>query len=319
MAQPFKFRHVNTLAGVFVLGCIALLLAGVFVAGRAQGWFEARIRLLAEFTTDEGVYGLQEGAEIRILDALAGRVVRIQPSADGVLQAELEIRERFAGFINRGSQALVKRKIVGLAGDAYVDIQRGPPGYAPFESGDLIPVAKDVEIVETVLRVLDEMQALLVPVVEEAHGVLENLNRITRAIDDGEGTLGMLVRDDETADRLRETVASIHQTADSLPIISRQAQAAMEQLGLIMGEAQATLGNARQISETASVMMTDLAAETDGVRGLIWETTDTVRELGVVTRGLQQHWLLRKHVEKPVRFPLPIPADIGAAGRGDSP
>lgn len=305
---PFKFRYVNTLAGAFVLLCALLLVAGVFVAGRAQGWFEARIRLIAELTTEDGAYGLQEGAEIRIMDALAGRVGRIEPSEEGILQAELEIRERFTGFINQGSKALVKRTIVGLMGDAYIDISPALSGFEPFESGDRIEISKDVELVETAFKVLDELQVLLIPLVEETRGLLENLNRTTRAIDDGQGTLGMLLRDEQLAADLRGTVGTVHQTAEKLPDLTGQVERSMDQV-------QQILENVHNLSATADTIVSELASEIDGVRGLIWETTDTVREAGVLLRGLQRHWLLRKHIEAEPAFPLPVPADIGAGGR----
>ncbi len=305
---PFKFRYVNTLAGAFVLLCALLLVAGVFVAGRTQGWFEARIRLIAEFTTEDGAYGLQEGAEIRIMDALAGRVKVIEPSEEGILQAELEIRERFTGFINQGSKALVKRAIVGLMGDAYIDISPALSGFAPFESGDRIEISKDVELVETAFKVLDELQVLLIPLVEETRGILENLNRVTRSIDDGQGTLGMLVRDDRFADDLRGTAAAVQQAAGTLPDLIVQVENSMDQV-------QQTLDNVRNISSTADGLVSELAAEIDGVRGLIWETTDTIREAGVLLRGFQRHWLLRKHIEPAPAYPLAVPSDIGVGGR----
>ena len=74
MNQPFKFRFVNEIVGAFVLGAIVLLIAGIFLAGRAQGFFESKFKLHTEFATEEGSFGLQKGSDVRIRDAVAARL-----------------------------------------------------------------------------------------------------------------------------------------------------------------------------------------------------------------------------------------------------
>ena len=74
MDQPFKFRFVNEITGVFVLLCAAAMIVGVFLAGRAQGLFEPKLTLRTLLSAKEGSFGLREGTEVRILDTAAGTV-----------------------------------------------------------------------------------------------------------------------------------------------------------------------------------------------------------------------------------------------------
>ena len=60
--STFKFRFVNEIAGAFVLLAVAVLAAGIFLAGRAQGLFEPRFRLHTVFSAEEGTYGLTKGS-----------------------------------------------------------------------------------------------------------------------------------------------------------------------------------------------------------------------------------------------------------------
>jgi hypothetical protein len=39
VSKPFKFRYVNEIVGLFVLVVLAAVIAGIFLAGREQGWF----------------------------------------------------------------------------------------------------------------------------------------------------------------------------------------------------------------------------------------------------------------------------------------
>jgi len=39
MEKRFKFRHVNELTGLFVLGVVALVVAVVIFSGHSQRWF----------------------------------------------------------------------------------------------------------------------------------------------------------------------------------------------------------------------------------------------------------------------------------------
>ena len=56
MSKPFKFRYASEIAGTFVALAVLLLVAGVFVAGKTQGWMEGTFTLKTTFETDEGSF-----------------------------------------------------------------------------------------------------------------------------------------------------------------------------------------------------------------------------------------------------------------------
>ncbi len=63
MNAPFKFRYVNEIVGTFVLIIVALLVAGILLAGHAQDWFTPIHRYHVDFPA-EGSLGLQKGATV---------------------------------------------------------------------------------------------------------------------------------------------------------------------------------------------------------------------------------------------------------------
>ncbi|HRX55924.1 MAG TPA: hypothetical protein P5016_15535, partial [Verrucomicrobiales bacterium] len=66
MEKPFRFRYVNEIAGTFVLIAVTLMLVGVLISGRIQGWF-LPARIYRAVLPDQGTMGIKPGSEVRIL------------------------------------------------------------------------------------------------------------------------------------------------------------------------------------------------------------------------------------------------------------
>jgi ABC-type transporter Mla subunit MlaD len=174
MSQPFKFRFVNEITGVFVLSAIALLIVTIFLAGRAQGFFESKFTLEAEFATEEGSFGLQKGSDIRIRDAVAGTVSSITPSTNGILTATMVIKESFHPFVRISSRAVVKKALI-ITGDAYVDILSGNMHDPIMPDGSMIKCVKDTQIIEQATRLIDDLHTNTIPLLKQTKVVLDEI------------------------------------------------------------------------------------------------------------------------------------------------
>ena len=174
MNQPFKFRFVNEIVGVFVLGAIVLLIAGIFLAGRAQGFFESKFKLHTEFATEEGSFGLQKGSDVRIRDAVAGTVASIVPSSSGILTATLVIKESFHPFVRINSRAIVKKALI-ITGDSYIDISSGNMSDPVMPDGSMIKCVKDTQIIEQATRLIDDLHTNTIPILKQTKVVLDEI------------------------------------------------------------------------------------------------------------------------------------------------
>ena len=178
MDKTFKFRFVNEITGVFVLLAIAVLIAGIFLAGRAQGLFEPKFRLHTVFPAEEGTYGLKKGSEVRIRDTAAGSVIRINPTTEGTIEATFELKASFHGFVRTNSVAVVKKTLI-VAGDSFVDISIGNRQAPLMPDGSMIACTPDKDITKQALLVLDELRTKLLPTIDKVNAVLDELPALT--------------------------------------------------------------------------------------------------------------------------------------------
>ncbi|MDD5678707.1 MAG: MlaD family protein [Kiritimatiellae bacterium] len=178
MDKTFKFRFVNEITGVFVLLAITVLIAGIFLAGRAQGLFEPKFRLHAVFQAEEGSYGLKKGSEVRSGDTVAGSVIRINPTTNGMIEATFELKASFHGFVRTNSVAVVKKTLI-LAGDSFVDISIGNRQFPLMPDGSLIACTPDKDIVKQAELVLEGLRTNLLPTLNKVNAVLDELPALT--------------------------------------------------------------------------------------------------------------------------------------------
>ena len=213
MDRATKFRYANQLAGAFVLAALFLLLAGIFGVGKARGWFERKTVLHAKFDTEEGSFGLQEGNEVHVKNALAGQVGKVVPNAQGQMEATFIVSRQFQHFIAKDSVAKVKRKF-GVAGDTFVEIQAGTG--PEVRDGDYLVCKKDEELMDTAQKTLKQVQDIVIPTLEEVRQVVHNANLISMGLAGGEGIAGAVLKDKEITEKVKTMMdASTELVVDS--------------------------------------------------------------------------------------------------------
>ncbi len=298
MKKPFKFRYVNEIVGTFVLLVLALLIAGIVVTGRAQGWFEPTYEIRAEFP-EEGTMGLRRGSEVRVLETPAGMVADISPREDGVMEAVLRVRGRFFQYIREDSTGVVKRAFA-VAGDSFVEITRGRGAPLPEEDA-YISIVQDTELLDLAEELLEEVRATTVPAIEQLQRLLEeytrlgedlrdpegdmqellaSVNRIVQGLEAGEGAAGKLLRDPDVADEVETMLARVHDA---------------------LNEVNKILGDVAETTEKLPRMGDRVAGELEDVPGLVYQTQATLQEAEVLIAGIQRHWLIRRHIDKETR------------------
>lgn len=324
--QNVKLRLVSEISGAFVLVAAVLLLAGIYFAGKAQGWFEKRLVLHTRFVTKDGTFGIQEGAEVRILGTLAGRVGPIVPSPDGGMETTLVLRDRFRPFVKVDSIAKVRKKFE-VAGDAFFEITLGSPAASVISNDGYLRSEQDVELIKAAQKALDEVLATLVPMLDQIKATLENIRNITDQIDDGQGLIGRLVRDESMASNLVWAAENIDRMAAQMPGVATQTVAIWKDLQVfghdltnITESLPATARDLGEVARDLKAFSGSITGDVGAVQGVLYQTQSTLRETERLIRGLQNHWLVRDYMPPDGGVDLLDPAAIPApAEKGGRP
>ena len=306
MKQPFKFRHVNEITGIFVILVVVVLIAAIVGTAYKQRWFRGTVTLWIVLP-EAGAAGIRQGSEVYFLGTLVGTVSDVFVAATGRMEARTSIRSDFFRFVREDSSAVVKKKF-GVAGDAYFDITRGQGQPLPKKNASIVckelPVSIETAIEEVRRALLPVLEKLSVGVDawtalgtklstgadawtglgtnlgetrEQLNRLLARLDGLVAGVEQGKGTAGKLLTDPAVADDLKT--------------ILDKGNASMDQLQSILKDVQVAGTHLSAVSEA-------LAIEAKDLPGLVLQTQQTLHELERLIEGLERHWLIRKYIEQ---------------------
>jgi phospholipid/cholesterol/gamma-HCH transport system substrate-binding protein len=238
MARSKQLTWSELRVGLFVLlGLLILAVAIFYVTG--AGVFGPKYRLK---TLLPEVAGLATGAPVRLDGVEIGNVERINivPRENGKppdhlhsIEVVMKLDRRYQNDILTDSVATLVTE--GLLGNRYVNVQRGYTG-TPLKDGQVITGGEEKAIKEVVERsadVLANLKALssdvqdLIAGVQEGKGTLGKLltddqaykhlnsiltkgDQIATNVQSGQGTVGRLLMKDEMADRIQNTLDQLN-------------------------------------------------------------------------------------------------------------
>ncbi|RYF81222.1 MAG: MCE family protein [Chitinophagaceae bacterium] len=190
----------NTRLGVLVILGLVLLMAALYFVGQRQSLFGSTITLRVNF---EKVSGLQEGNNVRFSGINVGSVKSITILHDTIVQVVMMVEEDAKKFIRKNSMVSIGSD--GLMGNALLNIDAGSPDVPMVQNNDLLPAKVSVTM-ESMMETLQKTN------VNAAH-ITDQLAKTVDGINKGEGTLGMLLKDQDLVLQLKETVASANKAA----------------------------------------------------------------------------------------------------------
>jgi phospholipid/cholesterol/gamma-HCH transport system substrate-binding protein len=300
MIERFKFKRVNEITGVFLILIIAALVSVVVWTGHSQRWFKSNV-VLRIILPEAGAAGIRQGSEVYFLGTLVGSVSDVIVDEKGRMEARTSIRLDFFRFVRADSSAVVKKKF-GVAGDAFFEITRGEGEPLPEDNASIIcneqfqsPLENAVEevrreallVLKKVTNGLDTWTKLGEDLAETRKRVDEftgRLERMTAAVEAGQGTLGKLITETALADEAQTLLA--------------QAKGTMVELRGVVTNLNTASIQVREGTVRLPEITGAIADETNELPGLVLQTKTAMRELERLVEALQQHWIVRKYVDK---------------------
>lgn len=199
--------------GLFVVLGTALLVAALYFIGNRQNLFTKNITIYTHF---RNVNGLQAGNNVRYSGINIGTVAKTVLLSDTLIRVEMRIGEALKNVIKKNAVATIGSD--GLVGSMIVNIIPTQGASEFISSHDTIQSYSKIGVNDmlTTLNVTNENAALLT----------SDLLKITSNINEGKGTLGMLITDTVLANQFRQTLFELRKTSEG----ASQAMSSLNQM-----------------------------------------------------------------------------------------
>jgi phospholipid/cholesterol/gamma-HCH transport system substrate-binding protein len=194
--------------GLFIVGTLAILVAGICIIGGKQYLFSSTYQLKSQFAD---VVGLDDGGDVRVGGVHVGTVRRIDlPQKPGdKVTVVMDLGNSTHRIIKKDSVASIETE--GLLGNQYVAVSFGSAGVGEVRDGDVIASLPPLEMSDMLQKasvLLDSSQQAI----QNATRATANLDSISAKINKGQGTVGALVNDKQLYNNLEQTTSTMNQT-----------------------------------------------------------------------------------------------------------
>lgn len=187
-------RTQSAALGLVVVLCLAVGVWGLFrVAGKSGLWADGyELTVLAADAQD-----VAEGTPVRVRGIEAGQVVGVEDAGDGV-RMRLRLDGKYRDRLYADASALVQTR--GILGVSVVDIKPGTSGAGPLTD----PVVRAKPAPD------------LAEVTAKLNSVAGRMDAVLKEVQEGNGSLPKLLRDDTVYNDLKATTADAKKLAKNL-------------------------------------------------------------------------------------------------------
>ncbi|MDI1316998.1 MlaD family protein [Flavobacterium sp.] len=179
--------------GIFVIAGLAFFILTIYFIGNKQQMFGSTEHLKVVFNN---VGGLQLGNNVRYSGINIGTVRSIDIVNDSTISVDMQIDKSIFPHIKKDAIATIGSD--GLVGSVIVNITPGKGTVGPVSPGDVLQSTNRIRT--------DDMLNTLSITNENAAQLTADLLKITNEINNGKGTVGVLIRDSIMANDLKETI-----------------------------------------------------------------------------------------------------------------
>jgi phospholipid/cholesterol/gamma-HCH transport system substrate-binding protein len=193
----------NGWLGAFIIGGLVLAIGLVYYIGANQNLFGSTTQIESVFGN---ISGLQPGASVRFSGINVGTVEEIRITTDSTVLVGMRLDNSVVPYVKKDSKATIGSD--GIMGDKVINITSGTHTTAQIEGGDKLVSVAPMEI--------DAIIAQAEKMVGSVSVLTNNLADISNDVKSGKGTIGMMLYDQQMANRMRYLLTGLNQTVGSL-------------------------------------------------------------------------------------------------------
>jgi phospholipid/cholesterol/gamma-HCH transport system substrate-binding protein len=205
VATQQQVRWSQLRVGITVVAACIILAILIFLMSGSTGVFSKTIKLRAYF---DNAGGIREGSTVRLQGVDIGNVdaVRVVQNHNGTpVEMDLKVNTKYWPSLYKGSMVSVATE--GVLGGSYIDIDsthldNTRPNYqARVQNGDELPIRDRPDIMDIVRSSQTTLQNI--------QTLVQRVDRIVGAIENGQGSIGKLINDPGLYNRLNTTLGDV--------------------------------------------------------------------------------------------------------------
>ena len=290
--------------GIFIFLGSLLIVLFIFTIGNKDSLFVETVTINSRF---ENVEGLKTGAPVRLSGYTIGSVNSIVLEGDsaGTVIVTMSIQKELQHFIRLDSEASIVTE--GLVGKKVVSILPGSPSKAVAGEGSFIKSKTPINITQ----VIEDTQAII----SSVKSLTKDFADVIYKVNNGDGTFGKLVNDDDLYNAVVEITNSAKISLDS--VTSKMDQIANlivttnEIANKVFADIDTSIASIKNIvtdidsgkgsigklirddsySDSLSVMLSNLTRSTDAAREGLISFSENME-------ALKHNWLFKKYFEE---------------------
>lgn len=182
--------------GMFVTIGLLLFIMAVYFIGKQKNLFGSTFHLTSKFKT---VSGLEVGNNVRFSGINIGTVEEIRLINDSSVVVSMVIKDDVREFIKTDARASIGSD--GLMGDKVLTISPGVKSQKVIENGGAIASINGIEMQDLMKSVKKS--------VDNAAVITDELAIFSHSMNNGNGALARLVRDDKMASSVSNTISNL--------------------------------------------------------------------------------------------------------------
>ena len=290
--------------GAFLVLGLLLFALGLFFIGDRRMLFTDTFEVYAEFSR---IAGLQNGAIVRVAGMNAGEVdaIHLPASPSASFRVRLRVREDLRQLVRLDSVASIQND--GLVGNKFVQVESGTDASPPVPDGGTIQSREPFDLADLFQRVNETIDLVTNIIVDIKGGVDEALTAVSAMAVEAQGLMddissevrAVTTASTKVAEDVRAVVAGVRAGRGSIGKLVTD-DAFYERLKSIASEAERTVANLREASESAKSAIDDFRGEEGPVRGVMGDlqqslaaARETLDDLAETTEALKRNFFVR--------------------------
>jgi phospholipid/cholesterol/gamma-HCH transport system substrate-binding protein len=209
--------------GIFIIAGVILFALGIFLVGSRHEAFSRHVLVYTEFADLDGI---AKGSKVQVAGMDAGQVTKIDvpSSPNGHFRVQMKVDEQLHGLVRTDSVVTVDTE--GVVGNTFLTIHSGSPTAAIAQADSVLQSKPPVSMSDLLthgLGIMNDADATIKQVggklnvaLDGVNGAVGNANDLLVGLKEGHGPVGMLLRDEKMAGKIRETMSNVQATTSNL-------------------------------------------------------------------------------------------------------